>query len=345
MFALAFIIPSLTLTWCLDINPMESTDKYQGDIVLSPDAMKSAKQSHLKIDQFGGEPDATFGSVNYGHWPNGEVPYLIASNLRYESRATRAIQAAMNDYHKYTTCIRFKPRNGERNYIYFQNGGGCSSPVGMQSSGANVVTLASGCWSKGTVAHEIGHSLGFFHEQSRPDRDGYVSIYQQNIMNGMGFNFNKQKNIDSLGTKYDLSSMMHYSATAFSKNGQRTIVTKDSSKQHLIDTNNVISGFSQTDVKQLNLMYKCGTTKPTAAPNPNCKNSDSDCDKFARSGYCTESRGGWDQWMKNNCCKSCSSSCVDEHSNCQMWANRTPSECTNNPGYMLQKCKKSCKVC
>lgn len=355
MFLLAFLLP--TLAWCT--NPMQSTDKYQGDIVLSPDAMAAAKQNHLKIDQFGGEPPAQYGSVTYGRWPNGEVPYVISSGLKYQSRAVSAINAAFNDYHTHT-CIRFKPRTNERQYIYFQNGGGCSSPVGRQSSGANVVTLASGCWSKGTVAHEIGHSLGFFHEQSRQDRDSHVKINWGNIMSGMGFNFNKQNYINSLGTKYDLGSMMHYSSTAFSKNGYKTIQTIDTSKQHIIDTYNRISGFSQTDIKQLNLMYPCknkptaiptsgqtgGPTKaPTKAPtqNPSCTNDHSGCDTFASKGYCNLNQSGWAQWMKENCCKACSKMCRNDHNNCEMWAKR--GECKKNPGYMLNKCKKACNVC
>ena len=46
------------------------------------------------------------------------------------------------------------------------------------------VSLASGCWDKGTVIHEVLHSLGFWHEQSRPDRDSYVRILTQNIIQG-----------------------------------------------------------------------------------------------------------------------------------------------------------------
>ena len=36
----------------------------------------------------------------------------------------------------------------------------CSSPVGYRSGRVNSVSLAGGCWFKGTVIHEIGHSIG-----------------------------------------------------------------------------------------------------------------------------------------------------------------------------------------
>nr|XP_058943390.1 zinc metalloproteinase nas-4-like [Pocillopora verrucosa] len=75
----------------------------------------------------------------------------------------------------------------------------------------------------GTVAHEIGHALGFFHEQSRPDRDRFVRVVWYNIQKGMGYNFMKVNHINSLEEPYDFDSLMHYGSTFFSKNGRPTL--------------------------------------------------------------------------------------------------------------------------
>ena len=68
------------------------------------------------------------------------------------------------------------------------------------------------CRRKGTILHELGHLIGFWHEQSRPDRDNYVTIVWDNIMEGGKDNFRKHYPgvVDSRGVKYDYASIMHY---------------------------------------------------------------------------------------------------------------------------------------
>lgn len=69
-------------------------------------------------------------------------------------------------------------------------------------------------------------------------------------------NFQKEpaNTVNSLGTPYDLKSMMHYPSKAFG-GGKMTIQVLDASKQHWIGQR---EGFSEIDKKQLNLMYGCG---------------------------------------------------------------------------------------
>ena len=60
--------------------------------------------------------------------------------------------------------------------------------------------------------HEIGHTLGFFHEQSRSDRDNYVNIIYSNIAPFREINFEKYSDteVNNFNIPYDLSSDMHY---------------------------------------------------------------------------------------------------------------------------------------
>ena len=60
------------------------------------------------------------------------------------------------------------------------------------------------------VLHEIGHFLGFWHEQSRPDRDAHVRINWAEIKTDYEYNFEKAHDARLLAP-YDLSSAMHYS--------------------------------------------------------------------------------------------------------------------------------------
>lgn len=46
------------------------------------------------------------------------------------------------------------------------------------------MSIGEGCDTKVTVEHELLHALGFYHEQSRSDRDDYVKIWWDQIEEG-----------------------------------------------------------------------------------------------------------------------------------------------------------------
>ncbi|KFM66189.1 Astacin-like metalloprotease toxin, partial [Stegodyphus mimosarum] len=148
-------------------------------------------------------------------WPNAEVPYVIDASLKPHMAL---ITAAFNNYHS-TTCVRFVPRTNQLDYIRLFAGNGCYSQVGM-TGGPQGVSLGSGCIFKGTIVHELGHALGFYHEQNRSDRDDYLQIFMNNVQKGMEHNFDKLKpNQNILYTPFDYDSIMIYGNHAFSKDG------------------------------------------------------------------------------------------------------------------------------
>ena len=74
-------------------------------------------------------------------------------------------------------CVTFAPkREGTINYVDIQPGSGCDSVVGMQGGGKQDMLLNAKCFNMPTLVHELLHTLGFVHEQNRPDRDNFVSV-------------------------------------------------------------------------------------------------------------------------------------------------------------------------
>lgn len=59
----------------------------------------------------------------------------------------------------------------------------CFSSVGVQENG-QILSLGSGCDHKAVIEHELLHAVGFYHEQSRTDRDDYVDIWLDQVTPG-----------------------------------------------------------------------------------------------------------------------------------------------------------------
>ncbi|MCG8409342.1 MAG: M12 family metallopeptidase [Phycisphaerales bacterium] len=143
-------------------------------------------------------------------WTCGIVPYEFDLNVSVQNR-TRAIDAMA--VWEAVANVDFIPRNGHSNYVYIRNSTGNSSFVGM-IGGGQPVNIAS--WhSRFIIVHEFGHALGFWHEQSRTDRDQYIRINTDYIQPGREHNFFIHPASSHHGP-YDFDSVMHYSQCAFS---------------------------------------------------------------------------------------------------------------------------------
>ena len=107
------------------------------------------------------------------------------------------------------------------------------------------------------IVHELMHAIGFWHEQSRPDRDGYISVNWSNVLPGYEAEFNTRPDaIDTQNMPYDYYSIMHYRYNTFAVNpNEATLRPKDSR----VDTTRMgtRNDLSQIDIFKLWKYYGC----------------------------------------------------------------------------------------
>ncbi|CAB3256877.1 unnamed protein product [Arctia plantaginis] len=222
------------------VNPEELGSYAEGDILMPPHEGRNG----IKEESF--------------RWPKGHIPYSIEGSFTAQER--EIIMKAIADYHR-LTCLRFIPYSGQKDYIVIQNKDtGCWSSVGKLGGRQEVNVQSPGCVSKkGTVIHELLHAIGFMHEQSRPERDNFVTIRYNNIKSGAEINFKKAnpQHSNDFGVPYDFNSVMHYSEYAFSKNQQKTIDPKVGGVKV-----GQREGLSRSDVRKVNNMYGCKKEEP-----------------------------------------------------------------------------------
>jgi hypothetical protein len=157
----------------------------------------------------------------YYRWPSAIVPYTFANDwddptLAGDENASMrtTIRAAMDEIEA-VSAVQFVPRSSQSDYVTFRKGSGCSATVAHRGD-QQFVNLANACNHRWVIAHEILHALGFNHEQSRNDRDGYVTIHWANIIEDKKHNFEKAEYSFDIRS-YDYDSVMHYGGNDFCK--------------------------------------------------------------------------------------------------------------------------------
>ncbi|XGW33637.1 hypothetical protein V3C99_017778 [Haemonchus contortus] len=238
-------------------SAMYNGNRFEGDIINEP-------HNTRKGSPYGESFSVTFNGIQrnavrqtYLKWADGRIPYTISS--QYSSYSRSKIAEAIEEYRK-KTCIDFSPKSAaDQDYIHIVPDDGCYSLVG-RIGGKQPVSLGDGCIQKGIIIHELMHAVGFFHEQSRADRDDHVIINWNNVESGLQDQFDKYSlnMVNHLDTNYDYGSVMHYAPTAFSKNGKPTIEPRkkgvEIGQRH---------GFSELDLYKINKLYNCPQSETT----------------------------------------------------------------------------------
>ena len=126
------------------------------------------------------------GDDSFYLWPDKKIPYVIGEGFNETNQAN--IIEAIDDYNTiFEGCIQWVPKSDETVYVEFLDAGTCYSRVGRaywpfplpQS-----IFIGKCAHLVGHIKHEMMHTLGFYHEHSRSDRDKYIQINWKNIEEG-----------------------------------------------------------------------------------------------------------------------------------------------------------------
>ncbi|MFH1686124.1 MAG: M12 family metallopeptidase [bacterium] len=145
-------------------------------------------------------------------WPGGIVPYEFDTNV--VSWQQDSMLAAMGVWEN-IAGVDFVPVTDEFNHVHIQASSSVNnSQVGMTGLGEQIINIVS--WNRRiTIVHELMHCLGFWHEQSRPARDLFVTIQIDSVQEGKEHNFDIHGDAGEWGY-YDFTSLMHYGDCDFS---------------------------------------------------------------------------------------------------------------------------------
>lgn len=245
--------------------------RFQGDILLDkPVASLSSRP----------KPQMLTVASPQSLWPQvggvATVYYTIDpdSDPNATPKINDAISTFNGDFPGLIQWVQWSSSNGP-NYVdinlnAYDFSGECEAAEGYEAVPAQPMGGSTAC-AVGTILHEMGHVIGLWHEQSRPDRDSYITVNYNNAIKGSWSNFEiVTQNAQTLGL-YDYASLMQYPPYSFSRNGGPVIETIPAG----IPLSNVEGvpvpstvDYSAGDKEAIERLYGAPPAKVTVTSNP-----------------------------------------------------------------------------
>jgi len=283
------------------------------------------------------------------------VDYYFSGIAESDTRRNAFRQAAKMWEDK--TCINFvegqqKPANRGCIKVTVTNEGSCSANVGYPGDGGEGTINLGWCKDSrhiGSIAHEIGHAIGMYHEQNRPDgpkayrtpagtKGPYLNVFWGNIASNWVSQYTPRDNsyigsVTAGYAEYDYSAIMHYGAG----NAFETVnpLFRNVPGQR--------SELSKGDIEQFEDMYQCRSGGDGSSPTPTptttaiittttttttttSTGGDVTCtDDSSYRGPWGDSCANWQTWMESG------------QYQCSQYARWAPK--------LLSSCRAACKTC